>query len=451
MILRSSTLLFAGLMSVPAGLHAIPPAPATVPDTGIHGAPATHLDATHTQDQTDTVTTSEPPATVPVPSATPNALRYYRSGMAVWAVAVLVGLVVPAVVTFTGFGARLRTAVLRVGRRPLIGAALFAVAYLGIDSLANLPVQFYGGFVRQHQYGLSNQSVGQWLGDWGTALGFVAVLAAVLVPGAYLVIRRSPRRWWLYGAAGGTATMFAIVIVHPLWVAPAFDDFQRLGDAALEADILALADRAGIDGGRVWEVNKSEDTELVNAYVTGFLGTQRIVLWDTILRKLDRDQLLFVMGHEMGHYVLGHTWKMVVIGGVLLTGGLLAAWWVLPVVVRRTRRRLGFDDLGDVASLPLVVLLLTVTGLAISPLVLALSRYQEREADRFGLEITRDNHAAATAWVALQSTNLANPRPGWVYESFRATHPSIADRIEFANTYHPWTAGRPSRYESRFR
>ena len=122
---------------------------------------------------------------------------------------------------------------------------------------------------------------------------------------------KSPRRWWLYTSALAVPFIILIVLVQPVWIDPLFNRFGPMQDKALEAEILALADRAGIEGGRVFEVAKSEDTKALNAYVNGFGSTKRIVLWDTIIKALDRRKLLVVMGHEMGHYVLDHLWQLI--------------------------------------------------------------------------------------------------------------------------------------------
>jgi Zn-dependent protease with chaperone function len=222
-------------------------------------------------------------------------------------------------------------------------------------------------------------------------------------------------------------------------------------DKALEAGILGLADRAGIDGGRVFEVNKSEDTKTLNAYVGGLLETKRIVLWDTLLRKLDREQVLVVMGHEMGHYVLGHVWNLFALLSVLILASLYAAHRALGFLIPRFRYRFGFSEVSDVASLPLLSLLISVFFLIVQPIAFAYSRHIEREADRFGLEITRNNYAMASALTLLHEENLAHPKPGPLYQLWRSRHPPIAERIEFANRYRPWETGQPLTYADYFR
>ena len=389
------------------------------------------------------------PVAVPEPSAL--ALRYYRSDNVLWIVDTLVGFLVPGVLLCTGWSAGLRTWAARAaGGRRARTLLLYVVALVILTTLATLPLSFYEGFVRQHAYGLSNQTPGKWLGDAAKALLVACVVAPVLALGLYAVLRRSPRRWWLWATGAALPLLALAFLITPVWLDPLFNHYGRVEDKALEARILQEAHRAGIDGSRVFEVNKSVDTKAISAYVTGFGGTKRIVLFDTILRKLTPDEILFVVGHEMGHFVLRHV-LLGLAGTWLLVGvSLYAVNRLAGGVLARYGRRFGFDRLDDPASVPLLLLLVNAVSLVASPLVLAGSRRLEHEADRFGLELTRDNHAAAMAFVKLQEENLAVPRPGLLYTIWRASHPSLGERIEFANDYHPWITGAPLVYGDRF-
>ncbi len=394
---------------------------------------------------------TEDPGPVPVPEPSEKALRYYRSGMILWGINVLWGLAVPAIILFTGFSARIRNGAQKIGRAWRVTAAVYAILYFTLTYVVDFPLSIYQGFFRQHAYDLSNQSLGQWLGDSLKAQLLLLGFVALVVPGVYFFLRVSKRRWWLYTAIAAIVTMAALRLIFPIWVAPLFDDFGPMQDQALEAEILALADRAGIEGSRIFEVNKSVDTETVNAYVTGFFGTKRIVLWDTTIEKLDREQLLFVMGHEMGHYVLWHAWLGLLATSLLLAVALYAAHLTMDRLIALLKERFGFEHIYDVASLPLLLLLVNLFSFALRPAGLVYNRYREHEADRFGLEITQDNHAAATTWLVLQRENLGVPRPGFIYRTWRATHPVLADRIEFSNTYRPWDRGEGLKYEGVFR
>ena len=209
----------------------------------------------------------------------------------------------------------------------------------------------------------------------------------------YLLLRKSPRRWWLYTAMAAVPFLCLTLLIAPVWIDPLFNTFGPMKNKALETRILQLADRAGIEGGRVYEVDKSTDTKTLNAYVAGVGGTKRIVLWDTIIARLDEPQLLFVMGHEMGHYVLNHIWKLLAVFSVLIAVLLYAVHRTAGAVIARQHARFGFTELSDVASLPLIMLLFSLAFLVVSPLALGITRHFEHEADRFGLEITRANRA----------------------------------------------------------
>jgi Zn-dependent protease with chaperone function len=396
--------------------------------------------------------TSEPAldeleAGVPVPAPSEKAMSYYREGNRLWLVETALGFLVPALLLFTGFSALLRDGARRIGRKWFFGIACYMVFFTVVTWIIDLPLSYYRDYVRQHAYDLSNQTLGKWFGDSakGLLVGTVAAVLFTWIP--YLLIKKSPRRWWLYTAFAMVPFLFFVILVTPIWVAPLFNDFGPMKDAALETEILSLAERAGIEGGRVFEVDKSVDTKTVNAYVTGFLGTKRIVLWDTIIAKLDRSQLLFAMGHEMGHYVLGHVIRTIAFVSGLIVLALYLIYRISGGLIARYRERFRFDELADVASLPLLVLLLNVIFFVLTPVVMGFSRQQEHEADRFGLELTRDNRAAAQAFAKLQEENLGNPRPGWLYKLWRSGHPPLGERIDFCNTYRPWEAGEPGRYE----
>ena len=359
-------------------------------------------------------------------------------------------MAVPALFLVTGLSARIRRFASGRGRPWLVEVATYAVAFLAIEFLLTLPLRYYAGFVRLHAYGLSVQTFGRWLGDALKGLGVEMVGAVLFLWVPYLLMARSPRRWWLY--TGLLALPFAgfSALIAPIVVDPLFNDFGPMKNGHLEARIDALAHRAGIDGGKIFEVDKSKDTRTVNAYVTGLFGTRRIVLWDTIIAKLDEDELLAVMGHEMGHYVLNHVAQGLVLSSIGTVFALYLIHRAANALIRRFGGRFGFDRLSDVASVPLLVLLAQVTIFLGSPVINGFSRHMEHEADRFSLEITRDNRAAATAFVKLQEDNLSVPYPDWWVQIWRSTHPSIGERIEFCNEYRPWETGGPMRYASLF-
>jgi Zn-dependent protease with chaperone function len=381
--------------------------------------------------------TSDELQPVAVPEPSEKAMSYYRSGMRLWALNEVWALLVPGLILVCGLSARIRDFARRLGWWwfPTIG--LYVVFYLALVFLIDLPLSYYEGFVRQHQYGLSNQSLAKWSSDSLIRLGVEMIVGFLFTWVPFFLLARSPRRWWLYTTLLSIPFLFASVLVKPIWIDPLFNDFGPMENQALERSILGLAERAGIEGSRVFEVNKSVDTKAVNAYVTGVLGTKRIVLWDTLIARLNERELLAVMAHEMGHYVLGHVVRSILLSSLATLIGLYFVDRVGRALIARYRHVFGFDSLADVASVPLILMLIQLSSLFLTPPVFAYSRYQEHEADRFALDLTHANHSAAMAFVKLQSENLSNPRPGLVYKLFRATHPSIGERIDFCNTYRP--------------
>jgi Zn-dependent protease with chaperone function len=389
------------------------------------------------------------PVAVPEPSA--KALDYEFTRNMLWAIDLAWGLAVLALFFFTGWSARIRDFAQRLTRGRARMTFVYVVVFTLLTSLFALPLDFIREYVVEHRFGLSEQTLAKWAADEaiGLAVNGIVTFAAVLL--IYALLRRSPRRWWLYSGLLAIPFIFAIFLVEPIWVAPLFNKFGPMKDPALESKIHALAERAGIEGARIFEVEKSVDTKKVNAYVAGFLDTKRIVMWDTLLKRLDERQLLFVMGHEMGHYVLHHGPQIVLVLSALVMLSLYGAHRLGCGLIERYGARCGVDRLDDIASWPLISLVAAVVFLVAQPLFNAFTRHLEHEADRFGLEITRDNRAAGEGFLGLQQENLAVPRSNIVMHILRDTHPSLADRIEFANTYKPWSKGEPLVYGDKFR
>ena len=389
------------------------------------------------------------PVAVPAPSAL--AIRYHQTGNWLWAVGQFWALAVPAALLFSGLSARLRTTARRVGRTWFFTIGVYALLYCTLVFVVDLPLAYYAGFVRQHAYGLSRQSLARWSGNAlkGLLVDLTGAFLFLWVP--YLLLARSPRRWWIYVTVLSVPFSFFVMLIAPIWIDPLFNKFGPMKDPALERRIAALADRAGISEGRIYEVDKSADSRALNAYVKGFLKTKRIVLYDTLIAQLDDREVLAVMGHEMGHYALGHVTRSILLSSLVVLVCLFVVDRAGRWLVGRFSRAFGFETLADVASLPLLILLLQLTGLGLSPLVMAYSRAQEHEADVFALELTQTNHSAASAFAKLQQENLAVPWHGILEKLWRSTHPSIGERIEFCNNYHPWTEGQPLVFGAYFR
>jgi Zn-dependent protease with chaperone function len=314
-----------------------------------------------------------------------------------------------------------------------------------------LPINLYGSYLREHAYGLSNQTLSRWFVNYGktTAVSIIGAIAFVWI--FYLLLRKSPKRWWLYSSFVSMGALFVVMFIKPIWIDPLFNQFGPMKDHHLEKQVLALAERCGIENAAVFEVNKSLDTKAANAYVTGFGSTKRIVFYDTILYDFTPEQILFVTGHEIGHYVLHHLWWHFLYLSFLSFFIFYATYKSAHFLLGIYQRCFGFKELSQIASFPLFLFFFTLYLFLCSPFSNYISRLMEHEADRFGLELTYDNQAAAETFVKLGEGALINPRPGNIYKTWRSTHPPIAERVEFCNQYCPWQEKKPLTYESYFR
>lgn len=373
---------------------------------------------------------------VPEPSAL--AMSYYYSGNALWIIGYVLAFAIPLVVLFTGFSKKLSDFSFKVGKKRVGAIAVYIVLYTLLSSLVTFPLSIYSGYFREHTYGLSSQTLSKWFKDYAILLVLSLVVYIILAWVLYLLIRKSPKRWWLYSAIAGIGFCFVFLFVQPIWIDPLFDKFGPMQNKELEAKILQLAAKAGIEGGRVFEVNKSIDTHQVNAYMAGFGSTKRIVLWDTIIERLSEKELLFVMGHEMGHYVLHHMWWLLAQLGMILFVFSYLIYKIAPYLMHKFKNSFQLKHLQDIGSFPLLSVLFLFFYFISLPITNGVSRYVEHQADIFGLEITHDNKAAGEAFVILQENNLSNPRPGLLFKMFCSTHPPLAERVEFCNSYCPW-------------
>ncbi|KIL77611.1 peptidase, M48 family [Bacillus badius] len=309
---------------------------------------------------------------------------------------------------------------------------LFYLSFLTF--LLAFPLQ-YISYHYSRVYKISAQTFPQWMKNELIDFWVSYVIMTVLVFVLYALMKRFKKKWWL--AAWTLFVPFTIFMmyVQPVVIDPLYNDFYPLKDKKLEAKILTLADQANIPADHVYEVNKSQETNSLNAYVTGIGENARIVLWDTTLNKLDDDEVLFVMAHEMAHYVKKHIY--IGIGSYLVLaffGFWLAAKW-MEKLVRKHGEELQIQELSQLRSLPLLLLVLSMMMFASSPFSNAISRFEEKQADAYAIEMTQNKEAAISAFQKLAREGLSEVKPPWLVKIFRYSHPAMAERIYTIETY----------------
>ena len=354
------------------------------------------------------------------------------------------GVTVLLIVLMTKMSARLRDAASRITQRPFLHSILYIVLLTLVTTVMELPLSYYSGYAVPHQFNLSNQDLGEWLTDELKGLAISLVLGSLIGALALLGIRKV-KRWWLALWIGSIPIMILLIVIAPIFLDPVFNKFEPLKDEVLKGKLLKMASDAGIEGSRVYQVDKSKQTKTMNAYVTGIGPTKRIVMWDTLLAKMNHDEIVAVMGHEMGHYVLWHLWKGLAAAIVIALVILFLAQRAYDRGVAKWGSGWGITDGKDSAAFPWLLIIISVIAFVLAPLMSSISRYREHEADVFGLELTHLNEPLATAFIKLAEDSKINPYPHPFIEFWRYSHPSIGKRVAFVLGYKPWEKSVPDR------
>jgi STE24 endopeptidase len=359
------------------------------------------------------------------------------------------GLVVLWIILHWKLGPKYRDRAEKSSQKRFVQALIFSPLLLLTMAFLTLPLDIYSESIEK-QFGLSVQSWGSWSWDWVKAEIIALIIFTLLIWILYAVIRRSPRRWWFYFWLASLPILLFVFFVSPWVIAPLFNKFEPLQqkDPQLTAALERMVQRAGenIPPERMFWMNASEKTTALDAYVTGLGASKRVVILDTTIAKMSTPQIVFVAGHEMGHYVLHHVTRSLVFFAVLLLVLFYLGYRCIGWVLARWRGGWGIRGLEDWASLPALLFLLTVLIFLANPVMSAFSRYDEHQADQYGLEVTHgltpdSSQVAAQAFEALGQVDLADPDPNPLDVFLFYSHPSIPDRIQFCLTYDPWANG----------
>jgi STE24 endopeptidase len=348
---------------------------------------------------------------------------------------------------FAGAAARLRNRLPSRIRDRALGRAAFIVAISVVLFLVSLPFDL-ARFAVSRSYGIAQQTLGAWLGDHLLAFTFSVASALFLGSLFYMLLRLRPRTWWRWVTAAGLPFAVAAVLIAPLYI-ELFNTFSPVADRPLAESILALAGRSQIPADEVYVVDMSRQTRAPNAFVTGLGPTTTIALGDTLIENFRDDETLFVTAHEMGHYVHSHLWIGVALAVVMTAGGAWLLQRLLLWAVARWRERLGYSELSDIASLPLVLLAVTMLAFASNPIANVCSRWIEEDADRFALELTVPGdvspEAAVSTFERLGQQSLSDPAPNPILRFLFWNHPTLDERVATVRSWAEANAGaRPA-------
>jgi Zn-dependent protease with chaperone function len=334
------------------------------------------------------------------------------------------------IVLRTGLSARFRNFGERITKRRWLVPALYAIPYVIVSTLIVLPWTIYTGFVREGQYELMNLSFGAWLGEQAISLGLGIIGMALFLMALFAVIRRSPKRWWLWGT-GIIAAFFTIgIAIMPVFVSPLFNDYTPMEEGPLRDRILAMAEAHNVPADNVYVFDQSRQHDRISANVSGLFGTMRISLNDNLLERSTPEEVEAVMGHELGHYVLNHVALLVVVLSLIMGLGLFVTAKLAPRILARHGEKWGVRDIGDPAAFPLLVAILTVYLMIMTPAQNTLIRVVESQADAFGLDAARQPDGFAS--VAMKLSQYRKIEPGALEEFLFFDHPSGRTRVRMA-------------------
>jgi len=306
-----------------------------------------------------------------------------------------------------------------------------------LSKLIALALDYYG-FRLEHRYQLSNQSLRSWIWDEAKGLLLTIALASALVELLYFLIRHFPERWWLLAWAGFLAISVLLAQLAPILLFPIFYKFEPLENQELGKRLVRLGERAGTRVRGVYKWRLSEKSKKANAALTGIGQTRRIILADTLLENYSPEEIEAVLAHELGHHVHNHIGKSIAIQAAVTLVGFWAAHRTLAYAVGRWHL---FESLSDFANLPLLVLTFTVLSFLLMPALNALSRFHERQADRYAFESIPDVRPFISSMNKLADQNLAERVPSRWVEWWFHSHPAIARRIEAAEA---WARANPA-------
>jgi Zn-dependent protease with chaperone function len=399
-----------------------------------------------------------PPATGPAyvlpPDKLVKAIALNRVTVRLHFIDAIWGIVVLWLLLQLGIIAKYRDWAVSAGRsRFLQGLIVFPLFFI-TTWLLSLPVDFYGQAV-QLKYGLSIQSWGSYLADALKALAITIVLGTLILELVFLVIRRSPRRWWFYFWLLSLPLLVFAIFLEPVVIDPMFNHFEPLAktNPALVADLERIVARGGLNipPGRMFLMRASDKVTTLNAYVTGIGASKRVVVWDTSIAKGTPDEIMFIFGHEMGHYVLDHIYKGLAFAALLFLVMLWLGYHAARWLIARFGALWRIPDVSDYGAVAVLMLAFSIFGLVSEPIMNTFSRHLEHQADIYGQEamhglLPDPQRSAQNSFQILGEFSLSDPDPSkftifWMY-----SHPDIQTRANFARAYNPWAPNAQPKY-----
>jgi len=336
---------------------------------------------------------------------------------------------------------KMRNLAERITRFRPLQTVLYWLQFMIVTSVATFPMTVYEGFFRERKYDLMNQTFGEWMRDQTVGLAVSLVLGAILMVPLFGLVRKLGQNWWVWGAVLMIVFFTFVSLIAPVYIAPLFNRYKKLEDVRIKDPILQMARANGIPAKDVYEFDASKQSNRVSANVSGFGSTMRISLNDNLLNRCTLPEIETTMGHEMGHYVLNHAYKGLIMFGVVIVIAFAFVNWGINWALARWGTAWGVRGITDMAVLPLAVIVFSLFLFLTTPVTNTITRTMEFEADMYGLNAARQPDGEANVDMMLGEYRKLDPGP--VEEFLFYDHPGGRTRITAAMRWkaeHPETA-----------
>lgn len=355
---------------------------------------------------------------------------YFEGGYWILLWGTLIAMLADWLILKFRWSARFRDRAERFTTKRWLQPAIYVVPYTLVSTLLLLPWLSYTGFFREKHYDLMNLGLGEWLTEQAIGVVVSLILVSVFAIVFFAVIRRFPKSWWLFGTAVTATFLLLVITIAPVYIAPLFNDYKQMEAGDLRDQIVAMADAEGVPSENIYVFDQSKQHDRISANVSGFANTMRISLNDNLLLRSTPAEVKAVMGHELGHYVLGHVWRMVAVLSLVFGVGFYVLAKLTPKLIDRYGQQWGVRSLSDPAVIPLFGIILSAFFLLMTPVTNSLIRISEVEADAYGLEVAKEPDGFAS--IAMKLSEYRKIEPGPLEEFIFYDHPSGATRVRMA-------------------
>ena len=355
---------------------------------------------------------------------------YFEGGYWLLLWGVLYSLAVAWVFLSKGLSLKLKELAQKISKKTNLTNLIYIAFYMISGYVLSFPLTLYEEYFREHQYDLSNLTFGAWMTEELQGLLISTLLMALLFMVLYIAIRRVGKTWWIWGAGITFFFMVIMILIGPIFISPIFNDYKFLEDGPIKESILSMARANDVPVENVYQFDASKQSTRISANVSGIANTIRISLNDNLLNRCNEAEIKAVMGHELGHYILNHIYKMLVAFGLVTLVGFAFVNWGYQFVLKKWGANWGINDLQDVAGLPLVMVLFSVFFFLAKPVTNNIIRINEVEADNYGLNAAREPDGFAS--TAMKLSEYRKIDPGYWEEIIFFDHPSGKNRVLMA-------------------